>query len=214
MKYAGIFTGLAHTPQTKDDAALIWEGIDWDVRVRTPAIVAVADAKSAKALSSLPPITNAESLAAVVAALPRLITTLRTASDAAAAASGWTTQVPNAGKIMSVLCTAAWAACEGSHHGLAWRTAKEVTDKSTALLIAKADVSVLGRFAARTATWTAFGASAVKDINAFDPSVVKPIFAEALKAIAESRDALILNFSAPSAPPATVTTSHDATSTP
>jgi hypothetical protein len=196
MKYARAFTGNANATQTKEDGALVWAGIDWDVRVRTPAVIAVADVASAKILASLPPITGIDSLASVVAALPALIATLRTASDAATIASGWTNRVPNAVAIMTAICEGAWAACEGSHHGLAWRTAKGVLDqdKTAAVSIAKADVSVLGRYAARTAAWSTVGANAVKNFAAFSPAAIKPIFTVALAAIAESRAALIRTF--------------------
>jgi hypothetical protein len=194
MKYARSFTGNANATQTKEDGALVWAGIDWDVRVRTPAVIAVADAASAKILASLPPITGIDSLASVVAALPALIATLRTASDAATIASGWTNRVPNAVAIMTAICEGAWAACEGSHHGLAWRAAKSVSDPTAAVSIAKADVSVLGRYAARTAAWNTVGANAVKNLAAFSPAAIKQIFAAALAAIAESRAALIRTF--------------------
>jgi len=192
--YAELFTGTADHRQIKPDEELIFAGLDWDIRVRTPAIIAVADSASAEVLSGLSPITDVEGVMAVQSVLAALVTKLRTESDAATAASGWTVKVPGAHAIMTGLCTASWEACEGSSHGLAWRAAKSVLGKDANEMLEASDVSVLGRYAARTVTWRTCGVSAVKDFASFNPATVKPLFAAALACIAESRAAFIKTF--------------------
>ena len=180
MKYASVFTGIPRHPQSRSDLELSYAGLDWDVRFRTATIVAIADTASAKTLSSLPPIKDATSLATVAAVLPKLINTMKEESDAATVGSGWTSKTLQASLIMTTLCSAAWSACNGSCHGLSWRAAKVSIDSK---ILAVSDVSVLGRYAARTAVWRTAGATAVKDITSFGPASIKPLFATAIAAI-------------------------------
>jgi hypothetical protein len=191
MKYASVFTGIPRHPQSRSDLELSYAGLDWDVRFRTATIVAIADTASAKTLSSLPPIKDATSLATVAAVLPNLINTMKVESDAATVGSGWTSKTLQASLIMTTLCSAAWSACNGSCHGLSWRAAKVSIDSK---ILAVSDVSVLGRYAARTAVWRTAGATAVKDITSFDPASIKPLFATAIAAITESRKVIISTF--------------------
>jgi hypothetical protein len=192
--YAGLFTGVPGHQQIKPDEELAYAGLDWDIRVRTPAIIAVADPASAQVLTRLSPITDLEELVGVQAVIGALVTKLRAASDKATAASGWTVKVPQASAIMTGICEASWAACEGSSHGLAWRAAKGVLGKDASAALVASDVSVLGRYAARTVTWRTHGVPAVTNFATFKPATVKPLFAAALARIAESRAAFIKTF--------------------
>jgi hypothetical protein len=92
MSYATLFTRNHKATQTKDDRTLAWAGIDWDVRQRTPAVVAIADAASADVLSSLPPITGPESLNAVASAIAQSTPVLRSRCTQAMTAAGWATK--------------------------------------------------------------------------------------------------------------------------
>jgi hypothetical protein len=192
--YAERFTGTPGHPQIKPDEELAFMGLDWDIRVRTPAIIAVADPASAGVLIRLAPITDIEGVVGVQAVLGALVTKLRAASDAATVASGWTLKTHESRSIMTGFCTASWEACDGSSHGLAWRVAKSVLSKDVTALIEASDVSVLGRYAARTVTWRTHGVPAVRNFTTFKPATVKPLFAAALARIAESRAALIKTF--------------------
>jgi hypothetical protein len=192
--YAALFTGASGHRQIKTDVELAYMGLDWDIRVRTPAIIAVADPASAQILTGLGPITDVDKVVKVQSVLGGLVSKLRTASDAATAASGWSIKVSGASSIMTGLCMASWGACEGSLHGHAWRIANSILSKDIVTRIAASDVSVLGRYAARAVTWRAYGAKAVSNFASFEPEAVKPLFAEALARIRESRAAFIKMF--------------------
>jgi hypothetical protein len=190
--YASAFLGRPVASSGRDEVDLAWAGLHWDLTERTATIVAVAAPPLAKRLRK----THAagpDGLAAMQASVAHVRAELIALDRAAVQASGiHALDRASHHAVVETLCAMAWAACAGSYHGAAWRAARAILPASA--LPRTADASVLGRLAARTATWRQFGAQIVDARGKFDRAAAAPVFAEAVATIGHQVEAFVSTF--------------------